>query len=429
MLRCLSWTWTHAPRFGFQPWHSAIEFRRALRQYLKQYPYLSILKCLDITGYYQNEYVFRPIYLYLHNLGVEFLFDTKVTDIIVTAVQDGRQKVSKLNLLASGFQITKDIDTQDIVIIMLGSTVSGSSIGTNSHHPVSKRIEPTDELDENWALWLELETNQLTFGNPYNFCTRQNESTLASFTITTADSSLWEFLISIADHGDAGTMIMLPESNWKLRLCVPTQPVFSQQPSDTYVIWGFMLFPKRKGNHVKKLMEQCSGTEILTEVLGHLEYPSLVHHTMTIPRLMPRMTSMLLVRSMTDRPETVPAKSLNFGFVGQFVEIPRYSSVDISYGIRTAQITTSRLMGIPLPDNAHDDSGSMSMNLLRLFSWRWLWRWIEYEILEELLLQFNEVQVFYLCLPSPIVAVYSIPGLEVDILSAVLFSNFALGSR
>jgi oleate hydratase len=254
--------------------------------------------------------------------------------------------------------------------MMLGSTVSGSSSGTNSHHPVSKPIEPADELDENWALWLELETNQLTFGNPYNFCTRLNESILASFTITTADSSLWEFLVSIADHSAAGTMIMLQESNWKLRLCIPTQPVFSQQPRDTYVIWGFMLFPRRKGNYVQKLMEQCSGAEILTEVLGHLGYPTLVHHTMTIPRLMPRMTSMLLVRSMTDRPEIVPANSLNFGFIGQFVEIPRYSSVDISYGIRTAQVATSRLMGIPLPKNAHDDLASTPMNLLRLFYWK-----------------------------------------------------------
>lgn len=301
---------------------------------------------------------------------MEFLFDTKVTDIIVTTVRDGRQKVSRLNLLANGFQITKEINTQDIVIIMLGSTVSGSSTGTNTHHPVCKRIEPTDELDENWALWLELETNQLTFGNPYNFCTRMNESVLASFTITTADPSLWEFLASIAEDGEAGAMIMLPESNWRLRLCIPTQPVFSQQPSDTYVIWGFMLLPRRKGNYVKKLMEQCSGAEILAEVLGHLGYPSLVHHTMTIPRLMPRMTSMLLVRSMTDRPETVPAKSLNFGFVGQFVEIPRYSSVDLSYGIRTAQEATSRLMGIPLPDNACDDISSTPANLLRLLSWK-----------------------------------------------------------
>jgi oleate hydratase len=325
---------------------------------------------MDITGHYQNESIFRPIYLYLYNLGVDFLFDTKVTDIVVTAARDGRQRVSRLSLIANGFQITKEIDTQDIVIMMLGSTVSGSSSGTNSHHPVSKPIEPADELDENWALWLELETNQLTFGNPYNFCTRLNESILASFTITTADSSLWEFLVSIADHSAAGTMIMLQESNWKLRLCIPTQPVFSQQPRDTYVIWGFMLFPRRKGNYVQKLMEQCSGAEILTEVLGHLGYPTLVHHTMTIPRLMPRMTSMLLVRSMTDRPEIVPANSLNFGFIGQFVEIPRYSSVDISYGIRTAQVATSRLMGIPLPKNAHDDLASTPMNLLRLFYWK-----------------------------------------------------------
>lgn len=117
-------------------------------------------------------------------------------------------------------------------------------------------------------------------------------------------------------------------------------------------------------------MEECSGAEITTEVLGHLKYPSLVHHTMTIPRLMPRMTSMLLVRSMTDRPEAIPPKSSNIGLVGPFVEIPGYTCVDISYGIRTAQVATSRLMGIPLPNDGNENRGSTSMNLLRLLFWK-----------------------------------------------------------
>lgn len=330
---------------------------------------MSILNCLDITGYYQHESIYLPVYLYLRNQGVDFHFDTKVTNIDTTT-QDGRQKISSLDLLENGFHITKNIGIHDLVILMLGSTVSGSLTGSNDYPPPPRSIEPNEEYDENWTIWLELGTHDHAFGNPYNFCTRVDDSTIASFTVTTADPYLWDFLASISPHGEAGTYISLPNSCWKLSLCVPTQPVFSQQPENTHVIWGFALFPKTRGNYIQKPMEICSGAEILTEVLGHLKYPSLVHHTLTIPRLMPRMSSMLLVRFMTDRPEVIPPKTSHLGLVGQFVEIPRYSCVDISYGIRSAQVATAQLTGIPLPDNGHDHWGSTAMSLLRILFWK-----------------------------------------------------------
>lgn len=342
-----------------------MEFRRALRQYLREFHYLNILTCLDITGYYQDESVYLPIYLYLRNLGVDFRFDTKVKDIDTT-VRDGRKKISRLNLLENGHHIAMDMGAHDIVILMLGSTVSGSSTGTCDYPPPTRSIEPNDEYDENWTIWLELSAHDHEFGNPYNFCTRVDDTTLASFTVTTADPYFWKFLASIATPAEAGTYILLPKSNWELRLCIPTQPVFSQQTEDIHVIWGFALFPKVSGNYVQKPMEACSGAEVLTELLEHLNYHSTVHHTITIPRLMPRMSSPLLIRSMADRPEVIPSKTSNFALVGQFVEIPWYSCVDISYGIRTAQIATSQLMGIPFPEDKRDRMGSTISSLLRI---------------------------------------------------------------
>lgn len=359
----------YAVRFGFQPRHSVIEFRRSLRQYLREFHHLSILTCLDITGYYQNESVYLPIYLYLRNLGVDFHFDTKVRDIDTTTGQDGRQKISRLNVLENGSQITLEMGARDVVILTLGSTISGSSTGTCDYPPPTRSIED-EEYDENWTIWLELSTHGQAFGNPYNFCTRVDDSTLASFTVTTADTCLWEFLASVATHSEAGTYILLPKSNWELRLCIPTQPVFSQQPENIHVIWGFALFPKASGNYVQKPMEACSGAQVITEVLGHLDYHSMVHDTIAIPRLMPRMSSPLLVRSMTDRPEVIPPNTSHLALVGQFVEIPWYSCVDMSYGIRTAQIATSQLMGIPLPDGKHDYSGSTMRSLLRILFWK-----------------------------------------------------------
>jgi oleate hydratase len=211
-------------QFGFQPWHSAAEFRRSLRLYLSEFHSLSILSCLDITGYYQHEYIFMPVYRYLHSLGVDFQFDTKVADI-ATITHNSHQTISQLELIQRGFATRKQIGRNDIVIMTLGSTVSGSATGTNDHQPIWQPVEIGDELDENWSLWLELGTRHRKFGNPYNFCTRQTESMMESFTITTEDLTLFQ-QISALSHSvvGAGAFISLPESNWRLNVCIPTQP-------------------------------------------------------------------------------------------------------------------------------------------------------------------------------------------------------------
>ncbi|KAJ5982248.1 hypothetical protein N7451_012348 [Penicillium sp. IBT 35674x] len=183
-------------RFGFQPWHSAIEFKRAVRQYLREFHSLSILGCLDITGYYQHESIYLPIYLYLREVGVDFHFDMEVTSIEMV-IKSGEEMVSRLDLVENGFRAQKTIRDEDTVIIALGSTISGTGIGTNDRSSTSDSIDSSVEFDENWALWLEIGNEDPKFGNPYNFCTRQTESTLETFTITTADSAFFSYLMSL----------------------------------------------------------------------------------------------------------------------------------------------------------------------------------------------------------------------------------------
>jgi oleate hydratase len=213
-------------RFGFQPWHSAIELKRALREYLSEFHSLAILSCLDITGYYQHESIYLPIYFYLRSLDVDFRFDIKVRGIETTP-DSGNHTISRLDLIQHGFEIRQDIGPYDIVIATLGSTVSGCATGTHEHPPVLQSIEPAEQLDENWSLWLELRSRHSKFGNPYNFCTRQSELILESFTITTEDPAFFKHLSSLSRFSPAsGTFIILRESRWKLNLCLPTQPVF-----------------------------------------------------------------------------------------------------------------------------------------------------------------------------------------------------------
>lgn len=300
---------------------------------------------------------------------MDFRFDAKIGRI-VTIPDCGHHTISRLDIIQRGFEISEDIRSHDIVLATLGSTGSGCTVGTHEHPPVLQSIEPTEQLDENWSLWLELGPRHSKFGNPYNFCTHRSQSMLESFTITTKDLAFFKHVSSLSRFTSAaGTFIILRESRWRLNLCIPRQQVVQDQPPSVRVLWGYALFPESKGEFVNKPMLHCSGEEILSELLPHLNFPSQLHlgHTILIPRVMPRMSSCLIARSPDDRPQVIPPNTTNIGLVGQFVDLPHYSCVDMSYGVLAAERAVSELMDLHTPFIKLKTSVS---TLLRILLWR-----------------------------------------------------------
>ncbi|KAL4912802.1 oleate hydratase [Aspergillus aurantiobrunneus] len=369
-------------QFGFQPWHSASEFRRTIRQYLQEFHGLTILSCLDITGRFQFESTFLPIYHFLRSLQVDFRFDSKVKEI-GTAIRngggngDGKRKggaptVTWLDLVEKGLDVRQPIGPDDIVLFALGSTVSGSATGTDDRAPFRKSMQASEALDENWSLWLELAGKHPCFGDPYNFCTRQCESMLESFTVTTEDVEVYEQLCALSGNSaQAGAFIALQESPWRMNLCLPTQPVFAEQPRNVRVFWGFANFPMSEGKYVAKAMVRCSGAEIMHELVKHLKLDEqhLVRRTVTVPRVMPRMSAILLPRAVGDRPGIVPEGVSNVGLVGQFCEIPQHSCVDMSYSVRTAQRAVSQLTGLGIEQQSALGGLNLS-TVVKVLCWR-----------------------------------------------------------
>lgn len=339
-------------RFGFQPWHSATEFRRAIRQHLSDFRSLSILTCLDITGYYQFDSIYLPIYYYLQSQGVDIQFDTKVKNVETRVKKDRIRTIVGLSITQDGLGSKINLGPDDIVIAALGSTVSGSAVGTNNLPPAWRSVQPSDHLDENWSLWLEAGNKYPDMGDPYTFCTRKSESMMESFTITTENIEFFDYLNSHSKcRSEAGAIILMKNSSWGLSLCTPVQPVFTHQPPNIRVLWGFGRFPNQKGDCVKNSMLYCCGAQILAEIVHHLELPSemateVLRQSITIPRAMPRITSTLLTRSPGDRLAIIPRSISNHGVVGPFVEIPERTCVDPSYEVDAARIAVSHLMGL-----------------------------------------------------------------------------------
>ena len=60
----------------------------------------------------------------------------------------------------------------DIVILTLGSMMSGVSEGSNTEPPPSISVLPEDWQSGDWSPWFKLASRSSKFGAPSNFCPR-----------------------------------------------------------------------------------------------------------------------------------------------------------------------------------------------------------------------------------------------------------------
>jgi oleate hydratase len=197
------------------------------------------------------------------------------------------------------------------------------------------------EKGASWALWEAIAKERPEFGHPWRFCDHVDQSKWVSFTMTLSDHTLLHLVKGITGNvpGEGG-LVTFPESNWLLSIVIPHQPHFIGQPEDVSVCWGYGLAVDGPGNFVHKPMADCSGREIMTELLGHLhlatEAPAILAAAICIPCMMPYVTSEFLPRERGDRPAVTPAGWRNLAFIGQFCELPDDVVFTVEYSIRSA---------------------------------------------------------------------------------------------
>lgn len=236
-----------------------------------------------------------------------------------------------------------------------------------------------------WALWKTLAEGRPAFGDPSNFDSRVGESNWESFTVTlrtpefldkltewsgnqpgTGGAFVFQCLGTRRADGASGiaALVTFKDSNWLLSIVVPHQPHFLGQPENVQVFWGYSLFTDRVGDFVKvrfssspslllantgsqKTMTECTGEEIMTELLGHLNFPlSLASNATCITTMLPYITSQFLTRTHASRPPVLSPSRPNLAFLGQFVEIPEDVVFTVEYSVRAAQTAVFEMMGL-----------------------------------------------------------------------------------
>jgi oleate hydratase len=334
--------------FAFQPWHSAVEFKRYLVRFAHMVDGFDRLQGIMRTVYNQYDSMVRPLQAWLDERGVKVELNTRVTDLELLE-QDGQTLVTGIVFERAGKPGQITVDAGDQVLVTLGSMTEASALGDmNLPPPLLGKAD-----GGSWTLWEKLAAGRPAFGRPSVFADHIDQSKWISFTTTLRDPSFLRRVTALTGNvpGEGG-LITFPDSAWLLSIVIPHQPHFIGQPDDVSVFWGYGLSVDAPGDFVKKPMSSCNGHELMTEILGHLqietEVPEILRTSTCIPCMMPFITSQFLPRKKGDRPDVVPEGSRNLAFIGQFCELPDDVVFTVEYSIRSAQTAVYALLDLRL---------------------------------------------------------------------------------
>lgn len=332
--------------FAFQPWHSAVEFKRYLVRFAHMVSGFAKLEGIMRTVYNQYDSMVRPLHKWLMTRGVNIVLNTRVTELEMIE-RGGKTVIDQIVYKQDAETGRTSVGPDDLVFVTLGSMTEASSLGS-----MDRPAELKSKTDGGaWTLWESIARARPGFGNPSVFCDHLDLSKWVSFTTTFHDHAFLHLLRDFTGNvpGEGG-LVTFPDSNWLVSFVIPHQPHFIGQPDDVDVMWGYGLAVDQPGNFVKKPMSACSGREIMTEILGHLRFDAeaaaIIGSAICIPCMMPFITSQFLIRGKGDRPAVIPDRTKNLAFVGQFCELPEDVVFTVEYSIRSAQMAVYGLLGL-----------------------------------------------------------------------------------
>lgn len=339
--------------FAFEKWHSAMEMRRYLLRFIHLIYGMPDFSVLKFTKYNQYESLVLPLVSYLQDNGVQFQYDTKVSNVIVK--KDGDVKTAeKIIAKTADKDIEINLTENDLVFITNGSITESSTYGdNNTPAPV------THELGGSWKLWENLAKQDKAFGKPDVFCKNiPDASWFVSATVTTLDDKIAPYIEKISKRDPyagkvvTGGIVTVKDSNWLMSYTLNRQPHFKAQPKDQLVVWVYGLLSDKPGDYTKKPITECTGIEIAEEWLYHIGVPKeeinelATKSCSTVPCYMPYVTSYFMPRSIGDRPKVIPNGSTNLAFIGNFSETERDTVFTTEYSVRTAMEAVYTLLDI-----------------------------------------------------------------------------------
>jgi len=338
----LQWT----TLFAFETWHSAVELKRYVHRFIQELPRLKDLSGIRRTPYNQYDSMLLPMTEWLKSQGVNFELNCRITDLEFKP-SDTETTVTAFKCVKNGKESRIEIGAKDFAFVTIGSLTAGSSLGSMT--------TPAKINDKHvggaWELWEKIAEGRPEFGKPQVFDDRVEESMWESFTVTLKDPIMFKKIVEFSgNQPGTGAHMTFKDSAWLMTIVLHNQPHFLSQPDSVQIIWGYSLFPYAKGDFVKKRMVDCTGEEILTEVLYHLNFKDdmkkILKTSICIPCILPFTTAQFLTRAKGDRPANIPEGSTNLALLGQFCEIADDVVFTMDYSVRGAQTAVYKFLNL-----------------------------------------------------------------------------------
>lgn len=353
--------------FAFRVESSAQELRRYMHQMIYEFTQIEHLVGVNRTRYNQFESIMLPLIKYLEGQGCKFVMNSRVEafDFKETSMQD-EITVTGLEILDTATNEKKHvtIDSDTAVFFTNGSITDSASLGDfNTPAP-----ENTDYGAAS-SLWKQATQHFYNLGNPDKFFADRNASEWVSFTLTTKDHLLLNEITRITTQlpGNALNSFLSTEpitplghEDVNMSIVVHHQPHFTTQKPNETVLWGYFLYPRRRGEFVDKQYIKMTGKEMLQELIGQLskvdpgpvnikEKEAAIMDSVIncIPVYMPYASALFNNRAKSDRPEVIPTHSTNLAFTGEFVEQPYQMVFTEQSAVRSGEIAAYHFAGIP----------------------------------------------------------------------------------
>ena len=191
MIRQLKMYWRSM--FAFENWHYALEMKLYFQRFIHHISGLPDFSALKFIRYNQYESLILPIQKYLEVHGVDFQFNTEVTNVEFEFIGDKKIEKTiecKINGTETGIVLTEN----DLVFVTNEICTEGTIYGDQDHAPNGNAEVRTSGC---WSLWKNIAKQDLNFGHPEKFCSGISKTNWESATVTTLDDKIIPYITNI----------------------------------------------------------------------------------------------------------------------------------------------------------------------------------------------------------------------------------------
>lgn len=332
--------------FAFQPWSSVTEFRRYTLRFWHLILRLITCKGVTLTAHSQYESIIEPLMAVLTEAGVDFIYNTAVTDMDFS--EGNGITVTGLHTVCGGKEGYIKLNDGDKVVATLGCMTDNATFGS---------ADTPAKLDTSYpmsaTLWRNIAAKKDGFGDPDKFFAHPDKSAWMSFNCTFKGNTFMDWLEKYTHNKPGeGLSSTFVESPWIMELRAQMPGFFKNEPEGYSFLWMCAFNCYAKGKYCGKSEFDCTGMEILDEIMLSLPMDEATRQkcreevVAAIPVTMPYIDAQFLPRAVTDRPLVVPVGSTNLGFTGQFCEIPEDVVFTEEYSVRASRMAVYKLLGI-----------------------------------------------------------------------------------